>query len=58
MSKKVVLTFPEDVTERVIIGGRSFIKVDTGLTTEELLLALARYEAAGDTAVLTEEESE
>jgi hypothetical protein len=55
MSKKVILTFPEDATERVIIGGRKFIKIDTGLTTEELLLALARYETEGDTAVIREE---
>jgi len=58
MSKKVILTVPEDATERVIIGGRKFIKVDTGLTTEELLLALARYETEGDTAVLTGEDCE
>lgn len=58
MSKKVVLTFPEDATERVVIGGRRFIRIDTSMTTEELLLALARNETEGGTAVLRGEGSE
>lgn len=61
MTDTINLTFPESKCERIEIKGVSFITVDTGMTAEELILMLLKYdggkEEAMGFAVLSEEKS-
>ena len=44
----VDLTFPKEKCKEIVIKGKPFIRIDTGLTIEELMLALMKYSASGD----------
>ena len=48
----VMLTFPESKVEHVVIDGIPFVKIDTGMPIEDLMLALARCIDKGDAAVI------
>jgi len=57
----VDLTFPKEKCTEIVIKGKPFIRIDTGLTLNELMLALMKYGASGDgfgAVVKNDEESD
>lgn len=50
MTEEVVLMFPKSKCTDVEFKGVPFIQVDTGMTTDQLIVMLLRYSASGESA--------
>lgn len=42
----LMLTFPKEKTEEITLQGLPFIRVDTGMTIEDLIFALMKYDTS------------
>ena len=59
-NRDVVLMFPKDRCEDYCFNGISCVKIDTGMSVEELILMLTKWEVSGEpygSAVRKEEEN-